>query len=229
MYDAAVSVSKTLQNSERMHGFYEAECDTMKPRALSIPSYCEARFGSRTIAGDGVIQVLPVLKRMITRGKLQVFARQNKAAGGLIRLIQSRASGSFHNRAPVIQKLMGPIMAEMHNGEADERQRSRVVPMGEKLQKHIAEFSAEHSELGEPRSFLSWVVWRCMCGPPTSAGKQPPGAIATHIRTIPELLDDVYGCRDHGMFVTLEHVVVLRRSSVTQAVSMTQPEPLTPS
>lgn len=168
-YRVAVDVSKTMHNNERVFDHYLRQCKESEPpvKLVSLPSFCETRFGSYHLVMRAVLAIMPVLRSMCNSDVFQEFAHTNKAARALLDNIQPGTSSSFRFRAPLVAELMDTIMKEMHVLEGDKAMLSAVIPMIRGLEEHVAEFAAAHPELcavGMPSARMNDELDYALCG-----------------------------------------------------------------
>jgi hypothetical protein len=112
-----------------------------------IQSHVETRFGSYHFVLRSVLKVIAPLKALCTSDQFEQLSSSSAPARKLIDIVTPSNEGSFRQHAPFVEKLIDPIMEELHRLEADQPLLSSMVSVVSGLLEHAEKFSKEHPSL----------------------------------------------------------------------------------
>ena len=107
----------------------------------------DTRFGSYHFVLRSVLKVIAPLKTLCTSDEFEQLASSCAPARKLIDVVTPSNEGSFRQQAPFVEKLMDPIMEELHKLEADQPLLSSMLRVVSGLLEHAETFSKEHPAL----------------------------------------------------------------------------------
>jgi hypothetical protein len=161
VYEGAITVSKSINNSERVNDLYIRACREQDMAPTVIQSHVETRFGSYHFVLRSVLKVIAPLKALCTSDQFEKLASSCATARKIIDVVTPSIKGSFRQQAPFVVKLIDPIMEEIHRLEADQPLLSSMVPVVSGLLEHAETFSKEHPELASTHGVEGLADFEC--------------------------------------------------------------------
>jgi hypothetical protein len=99
VYDSAITVSKAINNNERINDMYICACKEQDVAPTVIQSHVETRFGSYHFVLRSVLKGIATLKSLCTCDPFEQLARSSAPARTLIDVVTPSNEGSFRQNA----------------------------------------------------------------------------------------------------------------------------------
>jgi hAT family C-terminal dimerisation region len=147
VYDSAISISKAVNNTERINDQYIRACQDLNVKPTVLQSHVETRFGSYHFVLRSILDVIAPLKSMCNSDEFEALAKTCSPARKLIDIVTPSKEKSFRQHAPFVIELIDPIMEALHRVEADQPLLSSMMSVVSGLFEHADDFSKKHPAL----------------------------------------------------------------------------------
>jgi hypothetical protein len=148
VYSACCTISEKLIASPKLRTVLQEIQEEEYNEVRGICAHVPTRFGSRHMVMRDLLHSRTAIRRLAAKAEWRASVQDSAGMKKAHELINALEDDLFE-LADKLEVLLGPVMDAIHQLEADQPMLSFIKPMWGKLQKHFAQFSADHPDEAE--------------------------------------------------------------------------------